>query len=337
MFGIDPVVLGFVLLAGLSAGGVAYAFLFNTLENEKAKERRFGQVSRADTDRSAVKASRDRQAETAKRRKTIQDSLKELEAKQAVREGKTTRPPLSAQIRQAGMKVSVERFYAYSAIFAVAAALVAFVGGLPHYLLPAVPLIAGIGMPRWLVSFRRNMRVKRFLEEFPNALDIIVRAVKSGLPLNDGIRLIANEAQEPVRSEFRRIVESQQIGLSIPEASMRMSETMPCSEASFFGIVIQIQAQAGGNLAEALGNLSRVLRDRKKMKAKVKALSMEAKASAAIIGALPFIVTFLVYLSSPGYISLLFTTTTGNIIIGISLFWMSIGILVMRKMVNFEV
>jgi tight adherence protein B len=337
MFGVDPVVIGFVLLAGLSAGGVAYAFLFNTLENEKAKERRFGQVSHAETDRSAVKASRERRAETAKRRKTIQDSLKELEAKQAVREGKTTKPSLSVQIKQAGMKISVERFYAYSAIFAVAATLAALIGGLPYYLLPAVPLVAGVGVPRWVVSFRRNMRVKRFLEEFPNALDIIVRAVKSGLPLNDGIRLIANEAQEPVRSEFRRIVESQQLGLSIPEASMRMSETMPCSEASFFGIVIQIQAQAGGNLAEALGNLSRVLRDRKKMKAKVKALSMEAKASAAIIGALPFIVTFLVYLSSPAYISLLFTTTTGNIIIGVSLFWMSIGILVMRKMVNFEV
>ena len=276
-------------------------------------------------------------AETAKRRKTVQDSLKELDAKQAVREGKTTKPPLTVQIKQAGMKISVQRFYVYSAILAVVATIGAFVAGAPYYLIPAVPLIAGVGMPRWFISFRRKSRVKKFLEEFPNSLDIIVRAVRSGLPLNDGIRLIANEAQEPVRGEFRRIVESQQLGLTIPEASMRMSETMPCPEASFFGIVIQIQSQAGGNLAEALGNLSRVLRDRKKMKAKVKALSMEAKASAAIIGALPFIVTLLIYLSSPAYISLLFTTSSGNIIIGVSLFWMSIGILVMRKMMNFDV
>ena len=140
------------------------------------------------------------------------------------------------------------------------------------------------------MSFRRGRRVKAFLNEFPNALDIIVRAVKSGLPLNDGIRLIASESPEPVKGEFRRIVESQQVGMSIPEAALRMPETMPCPEAGFFGIVIQIQQQAGGNLSEALGNLSRVLRDRKKMKAKVQALSMEAKASAAIIGALPFIV-----------------------------------------------
>jgi tight adherence protein B len=179
--------------------------------------------------------------------------------------------------------------------------------------------------------------VKKFLNEFPNALDIIVRAVKSGLPLNDGIRLIASEAPEPVRTEFRRIVESQQLGMSIPDATMRMPETMPCPEAGFFGIVIQIQSQAGGNLSEALGNLSRVLRDRKKMKAKVQALSMEAKASAAIIGALPFIVAFLVYMSSPNYIMPLFTTPTGHLILGISGLWMSIGIFVMRKMMNFEV
>ncbi len=164
-----------------------------------------------------------------------------------------------------------------------------------------------------------------------------MRAVKSGLPLNDAIRLIANEAPEPVKTEFRRIVESQQVGMSIPDAALRMAETMPCPEAGFFGIVIQIQSQAGGNLSEALGNLSRVLRDRKKMKAKVQALSMEAKASAVIIGALPFVVAFLVYLSSPNYIMLLFTTSTGHLILGCSGVWMSIGILVMRKMMNFEV
>ena len=164
-----------------------------------------------------------------------------------------------------------------------------------------------------------------------------MRAIKSGLPLNDGIRLIASEAPEPVKSEFRRIVESQQVGMSVPEAAMRMSETMPCPEAGFFGIVIQIQQQAGGNLSEALGNLSRVLRDRKKMKAMVQALSMEAKASAVIIGALPFIVAFLVYLSSPNYIMPLFTTSTGHLILGISGIWMSIGIFVMRKMMNFDV
>jgi tight adherence protein B len=337
MFGIDTTVLAFIVLAGFSAGAVAYAFLFNTIAEEKTTERRLDVVKKAETDRSVVKASRDRVAEAAKRRKSVQDSLKELDAKQLATDKNIKKPPLRLQLRQAGMQVSVERFYIFSAICGIVLTAIAYFLGAPLLILPGALLAGVFGLPRWFVSFRRARRVKAFLNEFPNALDVIVRAVKSGLPLNDGIRLIAAESQEPVKSEFRRIVESQQVGMSIPDATLRMQETMPCPEAGFFGIVIQIQQQAGGNLSEALGNLSRVLRDRKKMKAKVQALSMEAKASAAIIGALPFIVAFLVYLSSPNYIMPLFTTSTGHLIMGVSGIWMSIGVFVMRKMMNFEV
>lgn len=337
MFGIDTTVLAFVVLAGFSAGAVAYAFLFNRIADEQKAGRRLETVKKAETDRSVVTAARDRQAEAAKRRKSVQDSLKDLDNRQKAKDENIKKPPLRIQLRQAGMAITVERFYLISAIAGIAMTGIAFFLGAPLILLPGILLVGGLGLPRWVVSFRRGRRVKAFLKEFPNALDIIVRAVKSGLPLNDGIRLIANEAPEPVKGEFRRIVESQQIGMSIPEAALRMPETMPCPEASFFGIVIQIQSQAGGNLSEALGNLSRVLRDRKKMKAKVAALSMEAKASAAIIGALPFIVAFLVYLSSPNYIMPLFLTSTGHLILGVSGVWMSIGIFVMRKMMNFEV
>ena len=140
-------------------------------------------------------------------------------------------------------------------------------------------------------SFRRARRVKAFLERVSQRARRH-RARRQVRPAAQ--RRHPADRQRSRRSrcktEFRRIVEAQQVGMSIPEAALRMSETMPCPEAGFFGIVIQIQQQAGGNLSEALGNLSRVLRDRKKMKAKVQALSMEAKASAAIIGALPFIV-----------------------------------------------
>ncbi|MET3793024.1 type II secretion system F family protein [Aquamicrobium terrae] len=337
MFGIDSTVLMFIALAGVSAGAVAYAFLFNRISEEKNVGKRLQTIKAAETDRGVVKASRDRMAEAAKRRKSVQESLKELDEKQKLQERNVKKPPLKVQIRQAGMDVTMERFYLYSAVSGLGLTLVAFVIGLPTIILPGVLIAGALGLPRWFVSFRRARRIKAFLNEFPNALDIIVRAVKSGLPLNDGVRLIANEAPEPVRGEFRRIVDSQQMGLSIPEATMRMPETMPCSEAAFFGIVIQIQSQAGGNLSEALGNLSRVLRDRKKMKAKVSALSMEARASAVIIGSLPFIIAFLVYLTSPTYIIPLFTTSTGHLILGISGVWMSIGILVMRKMMNFEV
>lgn len=337
MFGMDTTVLAFIVLAGLSAGAVAYALLFNRIADEQKLGRRLETVKRAETDHSVVKAARDRAMDAAKRRKSVQDSLKDLEQKQKLRDDNVRRPPLRIQLKQADLTVSVERFYLYSALCGLALTATAFVLGAHLLVLPGVLLVGTLGLPRWFVSFRRSRRVKAFLAEFPNALDVIVRAVKSGLPLNDGIRLIANESPEPVKGEFRRIVEAQQLGMSIPDAAMRMPETMPCPEAGFFGIVIQIQSQAGGNLSEALGNLSRVLRDRKKMKAKVGALSMEAKASAAIIGALPFIVAFLVYLSSPNYIMPLFTTTTGHIILGVSGLWMSIGILVMRQMVNFEV
>jgi tight adherence protein B len=337
MFGIDTTVLAFVVLAGFSAGAVAYAFLFTRISNEKQVGKRLETIKTAETDRSVVKASRDRVAEATKRRKSVQDSLKQLDEKQKSNERLVKKPPLKAQIRQAGMQVSMERFYIYSAVSGIALTILVYFAGASLLILPAALLVGALGLPRWFVSFRRTRRVKAFLNEFPNALDIIVRAVKSGLPLNDAIRLIANEAPEPVKTEFRRIIDSQQMGLSIPDASMRMSETMPCTEAGFFGIVIQIQSQAGGNLSEALGNLSRVLRDRKKMKAKVQALSMEAKASAVIIGALPFVVAFLVYLTSPNYIMPLFTTSVGNLILGCSGVWMSIGILVMRKMMNFDV
>lgn len=337
MFGIDTTVLMFVALAGVSAGAVAYAFLFKRIDSEKNTGRRLETIKSAEVDSSVVRASRDRMAEAARRRKSVQDSLKDLEAKQKLRDQNVKKPPLKMQIRQAGMHVTMERFYLYSVICAIALTALLYLAGAPLVALPGALLVGLFGLPRWFVSFRRARRVKAFLEEFPNALDIIVRAVKSGLPLNDGIRLIANESPEPVKTEFRRIVDSQQMGLSIPDATMRMPETMPCPEASFFGIVIQIQSQAGGNLSEALGNLSRVLRDRKKMKAKVQAMSMEAKASAAIIGALPFIVALLVYLSSPSYIMPLFTTNVGNLILGVAGVWMSIGIFVMRKMMNFEV
>ncbi|RWD59842.1 MULTISPECIES: type II secretion system F family protein [unclassified Mesorhizobium] len=337
MFGIDTTVLAFVVLAGLSAGAIAYAFLFKRIDNEKQAGKRLETIKTAETDRSVVKATRDRAAEAVRRRKTLQDSLKQLDEKQKTNDRNVKKPPLKAQLRQAGMTVSIERFYIYSVICGIVLTFLAYFAGAPLLVLPGALLAGALGLPRWFVSFRRTRRVKAFLEEFPNALDIIVRAVKSGLPLNDAIRLIANESPEPVRSEFRRIVDSQQMGMSIPDATLRMSETMPCTEAGFFGIVIQIQSQAGGNLSEALGNLSRVLRDRKKMKAKVQALSMEAKASAVIIGALPFVVAFLVYLTSPNYIMPLFTTSVGNLILGCSGVWMSIGIVVMRKMMNFEV
>jgi tight adherence protein B len=199
MFGIDSTVLMFVVLAGMSAGAVAYAFLFNRISEEKNVGKRLQTIKAADSDRASVKASRDRVAEAAKRRKSVQESLKELDEKQKLQDRNVSKAPLKLQIRQAGLDLSLGRFYLYSAICGLALTLVAFMAGLPPVILPGVLVAGGLGLPRWIVSFLRARRVKAFLNEFPNALDIIVRAVKSGLPLNDGVRLIASEAPEPVR------------------------------------------------------------------------------------------------------------------------------------------
>lgn len=337
MFGLEPTVLLIIALVAVAAGALAYGVLYSRIEVEKKTESRISRVKSAETDLAKIKAARDRVQEISKRRKSVQDSLKDLERKQQEQNRKMAKADIKSRLVQAGLSISLTQFYLLSAAFGVAVLVLAFLSGMPLLVTLGSAFVAGLGLPRWIVAFLVRRRQKKFLEEFPNSLDVMVRSIRSGLPLNDALRLIASDGQEPVKGEFRRVVESQQVGLSIPEACQRMIMTMPLQEINFFSIVIAIQSQAGGNLSEALANLSRVLRERKKMKAKVNALSMEAKASAVIIGALPFIVTLLVYLTSPHYIMILFTDPRGHMILGISAVWMSIGILVMRNMINFDI
>jgi tight adherence protein B len=336
VFGLDITIIAVIALAALAAGALGYGLLYDRIDSDRKTESRLNRVKAAETDRSKVTAARDRMAEVNKRRKSMQDTLKSLEEKQKEDDRKKS-PPLKDKIAQAGLTISMRQFYLYSAIFGFAVAFLTLLFYGNPLISLGMAVVAGLGMPRWLIAFLRARRFKAFLNEFPNALDIMVRSIKSGLPLNDAIRMISNEGQEPVRTEFRRVVESQQMGMGIPDACARMYARLPLAEVNFFAIVIAIQAQAGGNLSEALGNLSRVLRDRKKMKAKINALSMEAKASAVIIGALPFIVAFLVYLTSPQYMMILFTDSRGHLIMAASGIWMSMGVLVMRNMINFDI
>jgi Flp pilus assembly protein TadB len=194
----------------------------------------------------------------------------------------------------------------------------------------------GFGLPRWVLNFLKKRREKAFLRSLPDAVDVIVRGIKAGLPLFDSIKVVAADATEPLKSEFLAIIETQTIGMPLGDACARLYERMPVPEANFFGIVVAIQQKSGGNLSEALGNLSKVLRDRKKMAEKIQAMSMEAKASAGIIGSLPPIVMVLVYLSTPDYMSLLWTEPTGRLMLAGSALWMSMGIFVMKKMINFD-
>ncbi|MBP1848023.1 tight adherence protein B [Rhizobium petrolearium] len=337
MFGLDITVVAIIALVAIAAAAVCYGLLFSRMEVEKKADTRLSRVKAAETDFAKANAARDRVQELSKRRKSVQDSLKDLEKKQEEKNKKLGDGSLKSRLAQTGLPLTVARFYVFSALFGVFVFLVTLIAGLSMLAAIGAAFVSTVGLPRWVIAYLVKRRQRKFLDEFPNALDVMVRSIKSGLPLNDALRLIASDGQEPVKTEFRRVVESQQVSLSVPEACTRMMLTMPLPEVNFFSIVITIQSQAGGNLSEALGNLSRVLRDRKKMKAKVSALSMEAKASAVIIGALPFIVALLVYLTSPDYIAILFTDPRGHLILLFSGVWMSIGIFVMRNMINFDI
>jgi tight adherence protein B len=243
---------------------------------------------------------------------------------------------LPVRIEQAGLKWSKRRFILTSAALGIVVFMLVL--GTGAGLLPALGagFAAAFGLPLWLLSFLKKRREAKFLNAFPDAVDIIVRGIKAGLPLLDSLKIITVDAPEPVKSEFRAIVETQTIGLPLGEACGKLFERMPLPEANFFGIVISIQQKAGGNLSEALGNLSKVLRDRKRMKAKIQAMSMEAKASASIIGALPIAVMAIVWLTSPNYIELLWLEPLGRLMLAGSAFWMFCGVMVMRKMINFD-
>jgi tight adherence protein B len=319
--------LALAFLAAAAIGGIAWVFIYPLLSGEKKAESRRASVAKPEpaTKRQTEKSQRSR-------RDQVESSLKDLEARRL----KESKVSLGVRLTQAGLDWSTKKFMVISAVLAVAFFGVAmFAGGGP---LGATGLAfaAGFGLPRWALSFLKKRREKAFLKALPDAVDVIVRGIKAGLPLFESIKVVAADAPEPLRGEFLAIIETQAIGMPLGEACARLYDRMPVPEANFFGIVIAIQQKSGGNLSEALGNLSKVLRDRKKMAEKIQAMSMEAKASAGIIGSLPPIVMLLVYLSTPDYISLLWTHPTGQLMLVGCVVWMSIGIFVMKRMINFD-
>lgn len=316
------------IIAGLIAvmvAGVMYALIYPYLSGDIKGQKRTATLIGSGERRGGTKA-----LDQGKRRKIVADSLKEGDAPNK------KKASLEQRIAQAGLNVSVRSFIIGAASSALVATIVLLIANGN----PLVALGGGVavmfGAPNWVLAFLRRRRIAKFLDEFPGAVDMVVRGVKAGLPIGDSLRVVANEGMEPVRGEFRQIIESQAIGLTIAEATERFAERVPIPEASFFSIVISVQQKAGGNLSEALGNLSAVLRDRKKMQGKIKAISSEAKASAGIIGSLPFLVGGAVWLTTPDYMMVLFTTSAGKAILAGGLLWMAIGVFVMKKMISFD-
>ena len=319
---------GIAILIAISVGGLLYTILYSRISGGALVDRRVRDIS-AEVSEPRVRARAD---SATGRRQQVEESLKHLEA----RRRNAKHPPLQVRLQQAGLKIDKRQYWMASAAVGLAAAVFAYFSGGGELIALGAGFVIGFGLPRWTLAFLKRRRENKFIDELPNAVDVIVRGVKAGLPLSDCIRIIASETQEPVKSEFRQIAESQSVGISLPEAASKLFDRVPLAESNFFGIVVTIQQKAGGSLSDALGNLSRVLRERKKMKAKIKAMSMEAKASAAIIASLPIAVMMLVWLTSPAYIELLWTTPTGRFMLMCSAMWMSVGVFIMRRMINFD-
>jgi len=323
----DLVNLAVMVLAALAVGGVSYVLAMPYLSGERKASKRMTNVTQGTRPRRVVTSE-----VAVTRKKEVQDTLKELEEKQKSKK----KVSLRLRLLRAGLNVPTRSFYLASATFgAIVGAVVFFTGS--SLAVSAVAALSGaLGFPRWLLNYLAKRRQKQFLKEFANAIDVIVRGVKSGLPLNDCLKIISEEAAEPVRGEFVDVVEQQSVGVPLSKAFDRMIDRIPVQELNFFAIVITIQQQTGGNLAEALENLSHVLRDRQRLYGKVQAFSAEAKASAAIIGSLPPCVLAALAMMSPEYITLLWTEELGKLMLLASGFWMLCGVLIMRKMINFD-
>ena len=313
-------------MAAVAVGGLAWVFLYPILSGERKAEQRMANVAKAEPAARAVRGAQ------KPRRDVIESTLKEFEARQK----KNKRPPLNVRLAQAGLSWSKNQFFIVSGGIGLGMALLGILSNAGLLTAVGMGFAGAFGIPYWMLSFLKKRRESKFLNNFPDAVDVIVRGVKAGLPLLDCMKMITNDSPEPLKSEFQAIVDTQAIGIPLGEAVGKLYEHMPVPEANFFGIVISIQQKAGGNLSEALGNLSRVLRDRKKMNGKIRAMSQEAKASASIIGALPIAVMTLVCITSPDYITLLWTEPLGNLMLFASACWMSMGVLVMKKMINFD-
>ncbi len=269
----------------------------------------------------------------SRRAKRIQDKIKQLEGRS---QKKSFMEGVHTSILQAGIDVSPATYFLFSAIFALVAALIYLVLGFPPVGAIGVVLIGGLLVPKFLLSIMAGKRQKKFTAEFANATDLIVRGIRSGLPVNECFNVIAREFEAPLGEEFRLLVEGQNLGMTIDSLMEKGIERIPTSEYKFFAIVLQIQRQTGGNLADTLANLAVVLRDRKKMRDKARAMASEAMASAGIIASLPFAVALLLSVVNPSYLMILYYEETGNYMVIGGLFWMFIGTMVMKKMINFK-
>lgn len=331
-----------LMIAGLAfVAIVAIGFVFTGSSGSEAASKRAKQISR-----NPREVAVNNQASI--RRQKTQDMLKTLRDGEQKKRKSLVPRDIGTRLQQAGLSVSPSVFWIMSALTGIVLAAALFIlapASITHTFLgegarvllaSAGGFVGFLGLPRWFLGMATKGRHNKITNQFADALDIIVRGVKSGLPLNECLRIIAVESSEPLRSEFKQIADGISMGQSITQALNKFYHRVPLQEVNFFNIVLGIQAQTGGNLSEALGNLSAVIRSRKLLREKIKALSSEAKASAMIIGALPICVMVLVYITTPAYMMELFLKPVGHLILLTGGVLMGLGIYIMRRMINFD-
>jgi tight adherence protein B len=245
---------------------------------------------------------------------------------------------LRLRLQQTGRNISLDQYLLASLAVGVMATVVAvFFAPLPVAADVLIGVIAATGFPYMLVGWLAKRRLAKFLELFPDAIDLVVRAVRSGQPVSEAIRTVGDQAPQPVGGEFRQVRDAIKVGMTMPEALAAAAERLNMLEFRFFNIALNVQQETGGNLSETLENLSKMLRRRRQVKMKIKAASAEARASAWIVGVLPFIMFGVIVTLNPGYGMMLVNDPRGIIMSCVGISMTVTGMFIMSRMANFEI
>ncbi len=318
-----------VMVVMVAVIGTGAYFLLNHLQQKKTHNRAMSVI------RGQVVKN------TGKSEKDIQDKRRAEISKKLQENGSENKPKkkndLKLKIIQAGMTISVKQFWLFSIIFGIVCVGLAFLSGQKPVVIVLIGITAFLGFPRYVLKWKAKRRQKKFIEDFADALEAMVRLLKAGMPVGEAIAMASREFTGPIGEEMSRIYDSQKIGTPLPEAALEAARRMPLTEMQMFATGLSIQAQTGSSLSEVLTNLARVIRARFRLRRKVQALSSEAKASAMIIGSLPFLIGGGLYFINKEYLMVLFQTPLGNAWLIGSGCWMLVGCLVMRAMINFKI
>ena len=330
MGGIDPIMLvtvGVGLTMAMAIMLVAYSF---EAGGGRRFQRRLARVKGAGTSRTTDDRTIHRSIARAQTKNTAFDTM--------IKQWLPRRELLEERIARTGRQITVTRYVTVSGIIAVVIMLAAMIfGGFRFVPSMLFGTAVGIGLPHWFIGKKGRRRIATFINLFPEAIDLMVRALRSGLPISEAMINAGRETADPVGIELRTIESGLQLGRDLDSLLWDIAKRVDAPEYRFFVIALGVQRETGGNLAETLANLSDVLRRRRTMRAKARAMASEARASTIILGSLPVVVTAILFAVSPAYIMLLFVDIRGLMLVALALGMLFTGIGIMVKMARFEI